>query len=108
MFHTVFISFMPGIDPQAKEAVVETLKELGVKTSSYGINHWSVSPNHDTRCKDFIKGRSIDLILTGIFQDEESFGQWKACQLHKDAGVILAQVADWLVGDCVGDNLINS
>lgn len=106
-YHIVFISFKPATDSQSKEAVIETLKELGVKTSSYGIQYWSVLPNHDGRSKSFIGGRSIHFILTGIFRNEESFGRWKGCQEHKDAGAILAEVADWIIGDCVTDNLIN-
>lgn len=107
--HAVFLSLKEEATAAEMDAIFAMLANLAPSALAHGATHWSVSENHDTRRKQLIGNRRVDIVVMGTFPDCKSFIAWRDSEEHKRvAGGLGGMPVDWLVGDVEPVNQIHS
>lgn len=94
LFHVILFSFLPSTDGSTRKNILERYYKLGDECGGRekGILFWSVKENIDLR-------KNIDFVEIAIFDNEESFVNFKNHPKHKELVEILKDSANWYVGD---------
>ena len=89
--HIVLFRVRDDVSDSDVLSAIEALRRLD---SAPGVMEWTIELSLDTR-----KGRII--VEDGTFADEEAFAAWRDGEQHRSVAHLMAQLADWWVGDWV-------
>lgn len=97
-WHVVLISFRRVASSEVREKVFALYQTLATDCGgiSAGILYWKVAHNLDMR-------KEVHLVEIAVFRDGEAFQAFRRHPKHQELTGILEDVADWQVGDVVGE-----
>jgi len=100
LFHTVLITFKEGTLPETKNTIYHLYQTLARNCGGKeaGILFWKVDWNLDKR-------KNVELVEVAIFENNETFQTFRSHPSHQQIVTLLAQVADWQVGDIMIDSI---